>query len=66
MPQVFLSWEKISKTTLEKVFFFILRSFFLIWGFVPKTLKNGTSERYNFFLEIGHIKYQKNKNVMLI
>jgi hypothetical protein len=37
-------WENISKTSLEKVFFFILNGFFLIWGFMSKNVKNGPSE----------------------
>ncbi len=44
-PQVFLDWEKISKTVLEKVLIFILSGFFLIRGFVSKNVKNGPSER---------------------
>jgi hypothetical protein len=30
---------------LNKVFFFILSGFFLIWGFVSKNVKNGPFER---------------------
>jgi hypothetical protein len=45
MHQVFFGWEKISKTILENVFFFILSGFFLIWGFMSKNLKNGLFER---------------------
>jgi hypothetical protein len=44
MPQVILDWEKMSKTILEKVLFFILSGFFLIWGSVSKNFKNGPSE----------------------
>jgi hypothetical protein len=59
-PQVFLGLGKISKNILEKVFFFILSRFFLIWDFVPKNVKNDPSERWNFFFpEIGHIGYKK-------
>ncbi len=39
-----LNWEQISKTSLEKVFFFLLSGFFLIWGFLSKNLKNGPCE----------------------
>jgi hypothetical protein len=45
MSQVFLDWEKISKTILEKVFIFIFSGFFLIWGLASKNLKNGPSKR---------------------
>jgi hypothetical protein len=45
MPQVFLDWENISTTNFKKVFYFICISFFLMWGFVFKILKNGPSER---------------------
>jgi hypothetical protein len=58
MSQVFLDWEKIPRTNLEKVFFFFLGSFFLIWGFVSKNLKKALL-RGNIFLllEIGYIGY---------
>jgi hypothetical protein len=38
MPQVFLDWENIYETTLEKFFFSV---FFLFWGFKSRKLKNG-------------------------
>ncbi len=36
---------------LEKAFFFILSSFFLICGFVSKNFKNGPDEVKFFFLK---------------
>ncbi len=45
MLHVVLDGLKISKTILEKAFFFILWRFYLFSVFVPKKLKNGPSER---------------------
>jgi hypothetical protein len=41
MPHAFWDREEIAKTILEKVVFFILSDFFLIWGSMSKNLKNG-------------------------
>jgi hypothetical protein len=58
MRQVILDWEK---TILEKVFFFILSSFFLNWGFVSKHLKKALLGGEIFFLETGHIGYRNSR-----
>ncbi len=64
MLHVFLDWQKISKSILEKVFslFFTFLSFLV---FESKNMKNGPSDRLNFFPEPSHIGYQKTR-IMLI
>jgi hypothetical protein len=49
MLYVVLDWQKISKTILEKVFFFILWCFYLVSVFVLINFKIGPSERWTFF-----------------
>jgi hypothetical protein len=51
MGEVFLDWEKISYTILEKVVFFILSGFSLLCGSMSKHLKNAPSLRQFFFLK---------------
>ncbi len=73
MLNVVLDWQKISKTILEKALFFILWCFYLFSIFVLINFKIGSSERWNFFLEIGQgIKksrilnwFQKSKLVLV-
>jgi hypothetical protein len=45
MLSVVLDRQKISKTILEKVFFFILWCFYLFFGFCVDKFKIGPSER---------------------
>jgi hypothetical protein len=59
MPQVFLSWEKISKTSLEKVFFLLCAVSSLFGVLCPKVWKTALLRGTIFFLEIGHIGYKK-------
>jgi hypothetical protein len=59
MLHVVLDWQEISKTILEKAFFFIFWRFYLFSVFVLINFKIGPSESENFFLEISHIGYQK-------
>jgi hypothetical protein len=49
MLHVVLDWQKISKTILEKAFFFILWCFYLFSIFVLINFKIGSSERWKFF-----------------
>jgi hypothetical protein len=44
MLQVFLDWENIYKTILEKLFIFIFCDFFLIWGLVSQNFEKGLFE----------------------
>jgi hypothetical protein len=53
----------ISKTTLEKEFFFVLGSFFLNWDFVSNSFKNGSSEMEFFFAWNRSHGYRKSRNV---
>jgi hypothetical protein len=55
---VVLDRQKVYKTTLEKAFFFILWRFYI---FTFNNVKNGSSERLNFSLEIGLIGCQKSQ-----
>jgi hypothetical protein len=57
---------KISKTIKGKVFIFILKDFFLIWGLRPKILKTVLLGGEVYFLEIVRVEFLKIKNVMLI
>jgi hypothetical protein len=45
MLHVVLNWQKISKTILEKAFFFIVWHFYLFLVFVLLNFKIGPSER---------------------
>jgi hypothetical protein len=56
MLHVVLDQQKISKTILEQAFSFFC-GVLSFWGFLLQNLKNGPSDRWNFFL--GHIGYQK-------
>ncbi len=66
MLHVVLNRQNISKTILEKAFFFIVWRFYLLMVFVLINFKIGPSEVNIFFLEIGHIGYQKIENFMLV
>jgi hypothetical protein len=65
MLHVVLDRRKISKTILEKAFFFILWCFYLFSVFVSKNLKNVFLSGELFFLAIGHMGYQKIKDFVL-
>ncbi len=63
---VVLDRQKISKTVLEKAFFFIFWLFYLFLVFVLINSKISPSEVKFIFFEIGHIGYPKIENFMLI
>ncbi len=66
MLNVVLNWHKISKTILEKAFFFILWNFYIFLVFVSKLWKTALLRGEIFFLEIGHTGYRKIENFMQI
>jgi hypothetical protein len=64
MPHVVLDWQKISKTILEKAFFFIFWCFYLCSVLVLINFKISTSEVKIFLLEIGHTGVLLKKRIL--
>jgi hypothetical protein len=62
---VFLNEEHTPKNILEYTFLYF-EPFLAEIVFRVKNLKNGTSKRWNFFLEIGNIEFTKVENFMVI
>ncbi len=66
MLHVVLDRQKISKTILEKAFFFILWCYYLFSTFVLNNFKIGSSERWKFFSWNWSYRVSKSENFKLI